>query len=123
MRVFLDHGKAVDRFFVRQDSVTNHMNPTDDRRQWRAQLMRDRGQKLVFGTAGRFRLATRTSLFFKEPRVVYRQGDPIGDQLQQPCVVVGKLVSFELSGMYDAYDSSPDEQRHTKERPDSLLAQ
>ena len=60
MRVFADDGEAVRDVFRIELAGTHHVHPADDGRQGRAQFVRERGEKFVFGAVGFLRAAIET---------------------------------------------------------------
>src|SRR5260370_33549080 len=102
----------MNRFFVRQNSMANQVNSTNDRSQRRTQFVGNGGEKLVFGAAGGFGFAAGRTFFFKQTRVVYGQRNAIGDQLQEARVVFGKLKPRESTDVHYADNPASDEQRH-----------
>ena len=99
------------------------MNPTDDRRQRGAQLVRDRGKKFILRAAGGFGFTPGSPLFLKQSGIVDGQRHTERDQFQQARVIFGEREMLTPANMNDTEHAPFQEQGHTQQRFHSALFQ
>src|SRR5438067_13519387 len=102
-------------FARRQQTVSDHVHPTDNRRQRRAQFVGDSREKFILSATGSFSFATGAALFFEQPRVVDRQRDTKGDQLQQSNIVISERARREATNVHYPNDATLDQQWYAEQ--------
>ena len=104
--------------FRRQPRILQHVRPAEDGVERRAQLVRERGEKLVLHAAGFFRLGAQAPRFFglamrgvEEPDVVEQKRRARGNGLDQRALVGGVRRSVAAAQRQRAEDAAAADQR------------